>query len=74
MQRLNEAIAADDGLGPQFRVGHSYATPRTGQRIDDPRQWFEDIVKTEIAPLLEEYWFDRPDQAEEQTRALLSGW
>ena len=26
--------------------------------------WYEDIVKTQIEPLLREYWFDRPKEAQ----------
>ena len=32
---LNDQISADTGLGPQFRVGHSYVTPPFGVPIDD---------------------------------------
>ena len=37
----------------------SRRTPDTP--IDDPQQWFTEIVETEIAPLLREYWFDDPE-------------
>ncbi|WP_204353758.1 McrB family protein [Salinisphaera orenii] len=74
MQQLNQVIADDEALGPQFQVGHSYVTPKTGARIEDPKKWFQDTVVTEIAPLLEEYWFDRPGQAREQAEQLLANW
>jgi len=75
MLRLNDTIANDDALGPQFRVGHSYLTPRAGGEIGtDARQWFTDVVQTEIGPLLEEYWFDRPEEAVKQIEKLLEAW
>lgn len=68
---LNEEIARDRSLGPQFRIGHSYVTPAKGEAIADARTWFERLVKTEIAPLLEEYWYDNPELASEATKKLL---
>ena len=73
LTRLNETIANDESLGPQFRVGHSYVTPTSGGS-GDVREWFRSVVKTEIQPLLEEYWFDRPEEAEKQAEMLLEGW
>lgn len=70
---LNEQIATDRNLGKQFRIGHSHVTPPQDTPIDDPQQWFTEIVETEIAPLLREYWFDDPDRAEEESQKLLSG-
>ena len=68
---LNEQIAADRNLGKQFRIGHSHVTPLPGAVIDDPTEWFTQIVETEIAPLLREYWFDDPDRADEAGMELL---
>jgi 5-methylcytosine-specific restriction protein B len=72
MLALNETIAQDRSLGPQFRVGHSFVTPGD-EDIADPRKWFVEVVDTEIAPLLDEYWFDAPDQAREAAQALRAG-
>ena len=71
---LNERIAGDPSLGRQFRIGHSYVTPT--HRIDDgaTRDWFRQAAETEIGPLLEEYWFDSPDKANEAVARLLEGW
>ncbi|MHC9237383.1 AAA family ATPase [Pseudooceanicola sp. 502str34] len=74
MNELNQEIANDRSLGPQFRIGHSYVTPATGEKISDPAEWFRQIVETEIGPLLEEYWFDNPDKAASSTRKLLEGY
>ena len=72
MDALNKAISADAGLGTQFRVGHSYLTVASGMKIDDPRKWYREVVETEIAPLLREYWFDRTDKADAQEKTLLA--
>ena len=72
MSALNAAIAEDRALGPQFRVGHSFVTP-TGKGPETEegwRRWFSETVETEIAPLLEEYWFDDARKAREQTASL----
>ena len=73
MQALNESIASDRQLGPQFQVGHSYVTPAQGTTIADPVQWFINVVETEIFPLLEEYWYENPKKAEEARNLLLRG-
>jgi len=60
---LNGMIAADTAnLGPGFCVGHSFFMGDDSGRILD-ENWFLEVIDTEIAPLLSEYWFDRPDTA-----------
>ena len=71
IKRLNDFIENDKSLGPQFRVGHSYVTPVA--HITDPRDWFQQVVNTEIGPLLEEYWFDNLEEAERNKKLLLQG-
>jgi 5-methylcytosine-specific restriction protein B len=73
MNALNEEIAQDRSLGPQYRVGHSYVTPQAGAPIADGKTWFKDVVRTEIAPLLEEYWFDAPGKVASASAKLLEG-
>jgi 5-methylcytosine-specific restriction enzyme B len=70
---LNTAISADTGLGTQFRVGHSYVTPPFGVPIDDAREWFRQVVDTEIGPLLDEYWFDAREKSRKAKERLLEG-
>ena len=76
---LNQTIAADIALGPQFRIGHSFVTPTSTthsddpNRIDDPNEWFQQVVETEIGPLLEEYWFDDTERARSERSKLLQG-
>ena len=36
--------------------------------------WFAEVVASELKPLLEEYWFDAPEEAERQAASLLEGW
>lgn len=73
LSHLNARIAEDASLGKQFRIGHSYVTPGHSETIPDTYDWFSQVVETEIAPLLEEYWFDALDKAEEAKSALLEG-
>ncbi len=69
---LNEEIAADRNLGRQFRIGHSFVTPAPGASIEDPDEWFGQVVETEIVPLLHEYWFDNPERVTQARSKLLS--
>ena len=69
---LNNDITADAGLGPQFRVGHSYVTPPMDP-IRDAREWFRQVVDTEIGPLLDEYWFDDLEKSRKARERLLAG-
>ncbi|MEB3186170.1 MAG: AAA family ATPase [bacterium] len=71
---LNDQIAADPRLGKPFRIGHSYVTPAHPLEAGDTKNWFQQVVETEIGPLLEEYWVDAPDDARRATAKLLQGW
>lgn len=62
---LNEEIAGDPSLDSGFRIGHSYFLDTAGD--DDPAS---SIIRFELAPLLEEYWFDDPKKAEAEIRRL----
>lgn len=68
---LNAEIVGDlANLGPGFAIGHSFfcGGPNSGE---DELHWYSRVVRTEIAPLLREYWFDAPAKAEEWTSRLL---
>jgi len=69
---LNDSIASAPSLGQQFAIGHSYVTPPLNTRVDDPVTWFTGVVEYEIGPLLEEYWFDDPDQVRKLKDELLA--
>jgi len=73
IQALNADLSVDPGLGPQFRVGHSYVTPTAQSPIQDAREWFRQVVETEIGPLLDEYWFDALGKAQQARQKLLQG-
>jgi 5-methylcytosine-specific restriction enzyme B len=71
MRALNDVIAADTkNLGPGYRIGHSYFCPRNGGSPTE--DWFRRVVRSEIVPLIEEYWFDDEKKVKEQQTALLS--
>lgn len=72
--QLNDQIAVDSRLGKQFRIGHSYVTPAHRLEAGDTKKWFRQVVETEIGPLLEEYWFDAPDEAQKALERLTQGW
>jgi 5-methylcytosine-specific restriction protein B len=71
---LNEQITADARLGKQFRIGHSYVTPAYPLEAGETRKWFQQVVETEIGPLLEEYWFDAPGEARKACERLTHAW
>ncbi|MCB2206250.1 AAA family ATPase [bacterium] len=57
LQALNDMIASDTkNLGPGYQVGHSYFCPVIGTA--PTAEWYATVIEHEIAPLLEEYWFD----------------
>ena len=57
-------------LGPSFMIGHSFFCPQeTEQELDV--DWYRSVIKSEIAPLVREYWFDATDKAEELIARLL---
>ncbi|MBC6610368.1 AAA family ATPase [Hymenobacter sp. BT507] len=72
LNALNETIADDPELGPEFRIGHSYfCQPPNGTGAET---WFQLIVEQEIGPLLEEYWQGDPTKAAAELKRLLVKW
>lgn len=74
LEQLNSTISADSRLGKAFRIGHSYVTPSQSLEGRSSRDWFAEVVASELRPLLREYWFDAPDVAEREADRLLEGW
>ena len=72
MGELNQEIASHGLLGPKYRVGHSYFTPRPLEGVEYDDAWYEQVVRTEIAPLLREYWFDDAETADAAINSLLT--
>ena len=64
--RLNAEISEHANLGKDFRIGHSYFC-----EYEDSPQWYEEIIKYEIEPLINEYWFDEEDKAKIHVEQLL---
>jgi hypothetical protein len=69
---LNRKISEDTtNLGPGFCIGHSYFCAPSGSDLYADEGWYQRVIKTEVAPLLREYWFDRPKRAEEEIERLM---
>ena len=66
---LNAKIKTDKNLGAGFLIGHSFFC---NANSENERKWFENIVKFEIRPLLEEYWFDDSEKVDNEINLLLS--
>jgi 5-methylcytosine-specific restriction enzyme B len=67
---LNAKIKKDKNLGKGFLIGHSFFCNTKNDQTEN--DWFEDIIKFEISPLLEEYWFDDLEKAKNEVNLLLS--
>ena len=79
MAALNDEIEKDTELGHGFQIGHSYSVPGGDDPPDGGVQpafddeWYETIIDTQIAPLLEEYWFDSPEKVSAAVDRLKQG-
>ena len=69
---FNQVVADNRDLGPGFRIGHSYFCEPHREAGADWEGWYREIIEYEIKPLLEEYWFDKPDEAEKRISTLLA--
>ena len=67
-QLLNKSINDDKNLGAGFEIGHSYFC--SYKRDMNEREWYNSIIKHEIHPLLNEYWFDNETKAKEEQHNL----
>lgn len=67
IKNLNSIICEDKTLGTGFQIGHSFFC---STHKGNEEQWFNDIVKFEIKPLLEEYWFDNEEKVKEAVEDL----
>src|SRR5690625_2527911 len=61
--KINQEIGEDYQLGRGYEIGHSFFTSIPKQM--DETVWFEHVITFEIKPLLEEYYFDRPEKVTE---------
>jgi len=62
MTTLNDKISDDRQLGRAYQIGHSFFCPPGNEFSNLDTGWFEEIISTEIKPLVEEYWFDEPEK------------
>jgi 5-methylcytosine-specific restriction protein B len=72
MLALNQEIKADPLLGENYQIGHSFFCPKGDNFASLDKNWYYSIVRTEIIPLLREYWFDNQTKFEEAERRLLA--
>ena len=63
VKKLNEVIVADASLGKGFVIGHSFFCGSLSP---------EEIVRYDIGPTLDEYWFDNQSKADEERNKLLN--
>jgi MoxR-like ATPase len=72
IESLNSEIVADvTNLGLGFAIGHSFFCGGPVSDEDGPA-WYRRIMRTEILPLLREYWFDAPLKVSEWEERLLA--
>lgn len=72
MAGLNREIREDPLLGENYELGHSFFLPKGDNFAGLDQDWYMRVVRTEIIPLLKEYWFDNPKRAEEAEKRLLA--
>lgn len=66
LDETNQLILEDYiNLGKGFEIGHSFFTP--SEFVKDENAWFNRILRLEIEPLLNEYWFDEEDKVHDLT-------
>ncbi|MGI6256637.1 MAG: AAA family ATPase [Anaerovoracaceae bacterium] len=69
---LNAKIADEEtsGLGKGFCIGHSYfCNPPVDGQSD--QEWYDTIIKYEVSPLLDEYWWDDKNKADDCKEKLV---
>ena len=72
LTKLNQKISDDSfDLGAGYCIGHSFFCPQ-GNKESYENDWYEEIIKNQIIPLIEEYYFDKPDIIEEISEDLIS--
>ena len=69
---LNRAIADDtSSLGAGYCIGHSFFCSIPSGVTPD-WNWYKQVISTDIAPLVREYYFDDPKRAHALVEALLA--
>ncbi|MFC7785510.1 AAA family ATPase [Rossellomorea sp. GCM10028870] len=57
--KINDEIVNDFQLGAGYAIGHSFFAGKPEEM--DEEAWYQGVLMFEIQPLLEEYFFDRPE-------------
>lgn len=65
---LNLDISKDDSLGAGFEIGHSYFCGKP-EKITD--SFIKRVIKYDIIPTIQEYWFDNEKKATEWADKLM---
>lgn len=68
VSELNVAIRDDDSLGYGFEIGHSYFCGKAEAMTDSH---VRRVVKYDIIPTIQEYWFDNEKKAKEWSEKLI---
>ena len=78
IKEINEKIEKDPSLGSGFCIGHSFfcglneeKNNNDGSSNVDIEAKLESILKFEIIPLLQEYWFDDADTVKDEKEKLM---
>jgi len=66
--KVNKKISDDINLGTGFQLGHSYFCTFDGKKNEN--EWYDEVLKFEIRPLLEEIWFDEPQNVDDMMKIL----
>ena len=72
LSALNRLISEDPVLGENYQIGHSFFCPRGDDFSGLDKHWYESIIRTEIIPLLKEYWFDDQSKVDSAIDHLLN--
>jgi DNA polymerase III delta prime subunit len=73
IKNLNFIIENDNNLGKDYKIGHSYFCTYNPTSNNHKEKWLKEVYEYEIAPLLEEMWFDDLEKCQEEKRNLLEG-
>ena len=68
VKKMNKEIIGDFQLGSGYAIGHSFFTSKPDNMDEDI--WYRGIMTFEIIPLLEEYFFDRPEVVQSLTEGI----
>lgn len=68
ISELNANIRDDDSLGYGFEIGHSYFCGKTEAITDS---FIKRVIKYDIIPTIQEYWFDNEKKATEWSNRLM---